>query len=642
MPALFFRIGLPVFGLALLLVAPAAPRADTEQPTFVKDIQPLLAAHCIRCHGPEKPKASVNLAAFTDERAVQRQPKLWRRVLKQLETRAMPPEEEKQPSDAERQRLAGWVKQALAVKKPDPGPAVVRRLNRTQYERTIRDLLGMDFDSRDAVGMPSDSGGEGFDNLATALDVSPALFEKHLAAADRIPERVLGLPDGSPSKDNFNRGQAKQACDRLLFVKPSEQLSKRDAARRIIRSFARRAFRRPVSDAEIDRLLQLFDLADQRGDRFENGIRLMVKAVLASPRFLLRIEQDRPEATGPYRINDHELAARLSYFLWSTMPDEPLLQLADAGKLSYPDVLQQQVRRMLKDPKARALTDHFGLQWLQLRKLNDARPSQEFFPTFTGGLRNAMREEVTIFFDKLREEDRSVLELLDADYTYVNEELARHYGIADVKGGQMRRVALRPEDHRGGLLGMAGILTMTSHTSRTSPTLRGKWVLDVIFGTPLPPPPPDAGQLKEEKKDKTPKTFRELMAQHATQNTCAACHRKMDPLGYALDNFDAVGHWRSDDGLDTSGQLPTGEKFTGPHELKSLVRQRQDAFVTNLTEQLLIYALGRELQPCDEDTIRAVTAALKDNGYRFGALVLEIVKSYPFQYRRNRTQDESD
>jgi mono/diheme cytochrome c family protein len=642
MPAFASRLGLPAFGLALLLVAPAAPRAATEPSLFVKDIQPLLATHCIRCHGPEKPKASLNLAAFTDEKSIQRQPKLWRRVLKQLETRAMPPEDEKQPSDAERQRLAGWVKQALAVTKPDPGPAIVRRLNRTQYERTIRDLIGIDFDSRDAVGMPSDSGGEGFDNLATGLDVSPALFEKYLAAVDRILERVLGMPDGSPSKDNFNRGQAKQAGDRLLFVKPGEQLSKRDAARLIIRSFARRAFRRPVSDAEIDRLLQLFDLADQRGDRFENGIRLMVKAVLASPRFLLRVEQDRADATGPYPISDHELAARLSYFLWSTMPDETLMQLADAGKLSYPDVLQQQVRRMLKDPKGRALTDNFGIQWLQLRKLNDARPSQEFFPTFTGGLRNAMREEVTIFFDKLREENHSVLDLLDADYTYVNEELARHYGIPDVKGGQMRRVALRPEDRRGGLLGMAGILTMTSHTSRTSPTLRGKWVLDVIFGTPPPPPPPDAGQLKEEKKDKTPKTFRELMAQHATQNTCAACHRKMDPLGYALDRFDAVGRWRTEEGLDTSGQLPTGEKFNGPQELKSILRQRQDAFVQNLTEQLLIYALGRELQPCDEDTVRAVTAALKDNDHRFGTLVLEVVKSYPFRHRRHRSVDDSD
>ncbi len=294
---------------------------------------------------------------------------------------------------------------------------------------------------------------------------------------------------------------------------------------------------------------------------------------------------------------------------------------------------------MLADPKARVLTDGFAVQWLQLRKLWDARPSQEFFPTFTNGLRGAMYAETVQFFDNLRTQDRSVLELLDADYTYVNEELARHYGIPDVKGGQMRRVELKPEYHRGGLLGMGSVLTMTSHTSRTSPTMRGKWVLDVLFGTPPPPPPPDAGVLKERKKGEEPKTFRQLMALHATQNACASCHKKMDPLGYALDRFDGIGKWRDDPSLDTTGQLPTGEKIDGPGELKQLVLKRQDAFVQNLAEQLLSYALGRELEPCDEPTVRNLAAAMKKNDYRLSTLVVEIVKSYPFRHRRNRTAE---
>lgn len=626
------------FGL-LLTVFAAAP-AYSADAVAGKDVQELLATYCLRCHSAEKPRGSANLAALADAKTPAAQAKLWRRVLKQVETREMPPEDEKQPTAEERQRLLAGIKQALTIGKADPGPAVVRRLNRTQYDRTIKDLVGIDFNSGEAVGMPTDTGAEGFDNLANGLDVSPALLEKYLAAADKILERVLGLADGTPSKDNFNRNQAKQAADKLLFAKPSDQLAKRDAARQIIERFARRAFRRPVTAAEIDRLLQLYDITEKRNDRFENGVRLMMKAVLVSPRFLLRTEQDRDKATEPFAVNDHELAVRLSYFLWSTMPDETLFKLADEGKLADPEVLEQQVRRMLKDPKARALTDNFGVQWLQLRKLNEARPSQEFFPSFTPGLRHAMREEVILFFDKLREDNGRVLDLLDADYTYVNEELARHYGIADVKGNQMRRVALTTEHKRGGLLGMAGILTMNSHTSRTSPTLRGKWMLDVIFGTPPPPPPPDAGQLKEDKKDKAPKSFRELMAQHAGQATCAGCHRKMDPLGYALDRFDAIGRWREGSDLDTSGQLPTGEKFNGPQELKQLVLQRQDAFVHNLTEQLLVYALGRELLPCDENTVRDVSAALKKDDHKFGTLVLDIIKSYPFRHRRPRADLE--
>jgi hypothetical protein len=314
--------------------------------------------------------------------------------------------------------------------------------------------------------------------------------------------------------------------------------------------------------------------------------------------------------------------------------------LADAGKLSDPAVLEQQVRRMLAEPRGRALTDNFAAQWLQLRKLATARPSTEFFPTFTPQLRQAMYDETATFFDHLRTDDRSLLDLLDADYAFLNADLARHYGIGGVEGDALRKVALKPDARRGGLLGMGSVLSLTSHTSRTSPTLRGKWILEVIFGTPPPPPPPDAGMLKEDhEKGEEPKSFREQMAQHAANPTCASCHKRIDPLGYGLENFDAIGAWRDTAGggrpLDNTGQLPTGEKFTGAGELKKLVLARRDDFVHNATEQLLTYALGRDLQYYDECPVREVKSALERDSYRFSTLVVGIVKSFPFQHRKN-------
>lgn len=633
--------------LGSIVVFGSTPAWTAEPPSFERDIRPLWASHCVKCHGPEKAKGGINLAGIGDEKAALRQRKLLRKVLAQVQAKEMPPAKAPPLSEEQRTLLLRWLEPALRVvdcanpADRDPGPAIPRRLNRTEYERTIYDLIGVRVNARELVGLPDDATGQGFDTLANGLTLSLTQLEKYFAAADKILERLLGMPDGTPSKDNFHHDEARRAADAILFSRPGEHQTGRDAARQVIARFARRAFRRPVAESEVDRLMRLYAAAERRGDRHENGVRLLLKAVLVSPHFLLRVERDRPAAREPYPVSDHELASRLSYFLWATMPDEELFFLADQRKLSDPAVLDQQIKRMLADRKARALTDYFGVQWLQLRKLHEARPSQEFFPSFTNGLRQAMYDEAVTFFDKLREEDKSILDLLDADYTYVNEELAKHYQLADVRGQQLRKVALRPEDHRGGLLGMGGILTMTSHTSRTSPTLRGKWVLDVIFGTPPPPPPPEAGALKEDqKKGEAPKTFRELMARHATQASCAGCHKKMDPLGYALDRFDAVGRWRENQNgqpLDTFGQLPTGEKFDGPGELKQIIRKRQEEFVRNATEQMLIYALGRELQDADECVIRDALAASRKENYRFSALVREIVQSYPFRYRRNAT-----
>ncbi len=430
-------------------------------------------------------------------------------------------------------------------------------------------------------------------------------MEKHFAAAELILDKMKPLKGASP--------------------------------REIVARFGRRAYRRPVQDDEIDRLMTLHARAAARGDAPEKALRLPLKAVLVSPHFLFRVEREQP-GTKPYRIRDSELAVRLSYFLWSTMPDDALSADAEQGKLSDPAVLEAQVRRMLAHPNAKALTLNFAAQWLQLRKLEYARPSTEFFPSFNNRLKQAMREEATTFLDKLREEDRSVLDLLDSDYAWLNGELAKHYGIAGVEGKDFRRVALQPEHHRGGLLGMGAVLALTSHTSRTSPTLRGKWILEAIFGTPPPPPPPDAGTIKEQKKGVEPKTFRELMALHATQPACATCHKRIDPLGFALENYDAVGAWRDTQGgkpMDAVGVLPSGERFEGVAGLKQVLLRSRDAFERNLIEQMLAYALGRDVLDTDECAIREIQTAAAKNEHRFSTLVLGVVKCFPMQYRRN-------
>jgi hypothetical protein len=366
----------------------------------------------------------------------------------------------------------------------------------------------------------------------------------------------------------------------------------------------------------------------------------MFKAVLLSPNFLFRIEEDRaaPGTTQAYRVSDYELASRLSYFIWASLPDPELIAVAARGKLSDPATLDAQVRRMLADPKARALSEEFAAQWLRLKSLDEARPTQEFFPTFNDELKEAMRQETILFFDSLRTENRPITTLLDADYTFVNERLAENYGIPGIKGPQMRRVTLQPDEHRGGLLGLGAILSMTSHTFRTSPTQRGKYVLEVILGTPPPPPPNNVAQIEDAANKADIKTFRELLAQHATNATCAGCHSRIDPLGFGLDNYDAIGRWRvstKEQPLDTTGVLPSGESFEGPAGLKKVLAGKRDRFVDNLCEQMLTYALGRQLKSYDRPVVREISAAVARDNYKFATLITAVAQSFPFQHRKN-------
>lgn len=622
--------------IVITLAGTSLLSARAATPDFEREIRPLVEARCIKCHSEKKTKGGVDFTLFKDTSSALKKQKVWRNALEQIETKEMPPEDEEAMPDAERAKLAGAIKGLLALLDSDdpatrdPGPPLLRRLTRVEYNLTIRDLTGLDGDAAESVGMPDDTPVTGFATFAAGQTLSAALMEKYFAAADKLIERLKVAAE--PSAKKFDKDRA--ALDALFAGLPGA-MDERAAAEKFIAGFARRAFRRPAKAEELAKLIKLYEAAAKK-EPFVKAALSMLKPVLVSPAFLFRAEKDG-DGKEPHRISDLELATRLSYFLWSTAPDETLLALAEQNKLSDEKVLDEQVKRMLASPKAKALAENFGSHWLQFRKVNEARPSTEFFPAFNGKLRAAMYSETLTFFDKLREEDRSVLELLDSDYTYVNEPLAKLYGIDGVKGEKLQRVSLKPELHRGGLLGMGSILALTSHTNRTSPTQRGKWVLEVLFANPPPPPPANAGQFKDDNKKgrKEPKDFREKLAMHATEASCAACHKKIDPLGFGLENFDAIGMWReSGKGIDASAQLPGGEKFNGVGELKKIVIRRQDEFERGMIGSMLSYAIGRELDWYDERVVTGIKKEMETKGHTYSALVMGIVKSYPMRYRR--------
>jgi hypothetical protein len=385
-------------------------------------------------------------------------------------------------------------------------------------------------------------------------------------------------------------------------------------------------------------LLRLADSIPKDGNNNEKGLQLAMQAVLVSPHFLFRIEMggDDEKPAEFYPLNDWELATRLSYFLWSSMPDDDLLALCREGKLRKDDNLEKQVRRLLKDPKASALVENFFDQWLQIRGLKTFTPNPEQFPTFNEELRAAMQQETERFCEHTIKEDRSVLEFLDADYTFVNERLAKHYGIQGVEGDDFRKVKF-PDNHRGGVLTQASILSITSNPTRTSPVKRGKWILENILGTPPPPPPANVPELKEGKEAVLSGTMRQRMEQHRADPNCAACHQRMDPLGFGFENFDAIGAWRTKEGkndIDASGVLTGGITFNGPAELRAILKRREGAFARCLTEKMLTFALGRGMERYDKCTIDEVARNLAKDNYKFSSLVLEIVRSEAFQKRR--------
>ena len=414
-------------------------------------------------------------------------------------------------------------------------------------------------------------------------------------------------------------------------------------ARQILDKLVRRAYRRPVQEREIEALLRLVELVDQEGESFAQGIQQVLRAILVSSHFLFRIEQ-HPDPNNPrlfHEINPHELAARLSYFLWSSMPDDELFLAAEKGELGAAERVERQVRRMLGKPNSRALVENFGGQWLQLRNLESVTPDPDRFPNFDHELRTAMLRETALFFETIVQEDRSVLDFLDAPFTFLNGRLADHYGIEDVTGDQFRRVKL-DGGQRGGILTHGSILTVSSYPTRTSPILRGKWLLDNILGGSPPDPPAGISELNEEEVG-LHGTLREQLEQHRSNPGCAACHMKMDALGFGLENYDAVGAWRTHDSgfpIDASGTLPGGKSFSGPYELRRILANEKKDFARRLTEKMLTYALGRGLERYDEPTIEEIVERLERDQYRFSRLIVEIANSKPFRMRRGEEEKQ--
>ena len=401
--------------------------------------------------------------------------------------------------------------------------------------------------------------------------------------------------------------------------------------------------RRAVTNEDLRVPLKFYKDARVDGD-FDAGIEMAVRAILTSPEFLFRVERD-PAGSGTrpnqnYRISDVELASRLSFFLWSSIPDDELLGLAIQNKLHDPVVLEQQTRRMMADPRSKALVNNFAGQWLYLRNLAAATPDARLFPDFDDNVRQAMQQETELFFESIVREDRSVMDLLGANYTFLNDRLARHYGIPNVYGSQFRKVTLADNSMRGGLLGQGSILTVTSYANRTSPVLRGKWILENILGTPPPPPPGNVPPLGDNPPVGKLPTMRERMAQHRTNAACSSCHQLMDPIGLSVENFDAVGRWRNrdtdDSQVDATGSLPSGVTFTGVDGLKKALLDHPDAFVATASEKLLTYAVGRGLDYYDAPTVRAIVRDARSKNYRFSSLIAGVVKSTPFQMRRSQ------
>lgn len=754
-------------------IAAEKKRRSSQAMTEFRDhVAPFLKKHCIDCHGADEQSAEIAFHTFKDLSGIRKRRRVWERVTRVLESGIMPPKDhDVQPSEKDSKRVVKWIDDLFRVDcrlVDDPGRVTIRRLNRAEYNNTIRDLLGVDFEP--AKDFPSDDVGYGFDNIGDVLSLPPLLMEKYLNAAEAIAEKAIVVSDPKKlaqkksgrqltASKGVRRGRgdfyqlsssgnvsarfdfprtgeyllrAEAAADqagkelakmefrldgrkvkvfevkgrrrpgryeikvrvekgtrrfaaafindyynpkarnprdrdrnlavrflevrgpiglppanlspthkRIFIARPGPKKSPQQAAREILTPLATRAFRRPATPDEIDRLLRLVEFVLKQGDSFERGIQVALQSILVSPHFLFRVESDQEpnNADAQHSIKDYELATRLSYFLWSSMPDDELFRLAGRGELHKPEVLERQVRRMLNDPKSAAITDNFASQWLNLRILDEVTPDRKRFPGFNEKLRADMRRETELFFTAVMRENRSILDFLDGKFTFLNERLAKHYGISGVKGNDFRRVAFNGPvgKQRAGVLTHASILTITSNATRTSPVMRGKWILVNIFDTPPPPPPPGVPELDEEKIAAGDLSLRKQLEIHRKNPVCASCHNQMDPLGFGFENFNPVGRWREKDGknpIDSSGVLPSGARFRGPIELVGILKRRKSDFAQCFTKKMLTFALGRGLEDYDMCTVDEIVKRAAKDDYRFVTIVTEIVKSKPFLMRR--------
>jgi len=607
--------------LALLVLIPAAPgllRAEQDkelaamqaeaQKAFKDHVEPFVKQYCVECHG-DRPKAGLNLRVAVRKPGDPAFARKWMEAIANVNAHDMPPEDADQPKDDERKRFLDALAQIKYLAARDPGPFVIRRLTKVEYGNTLHDLLGVDASL--ANELPDEVPGEGYLN-----SLSPMQTEQYLGIANAA---LRQMPD-DVQKRLFGGGE----------------VHVRDVARKI----ARTAYRRPPTQNELDVLVSVFDLGTANKLDRSAALKLMLKAVLVSPQFLfITPSKDAPTGEKIMPLDDYQLASRLSYLLWATMPDAELSKLADEGRLRDPDMLEAQTMRLLADNRSRALFDGFGAQWLGLDKLATQPFDEKKFPQMTPEMRRAMVDEARLLFDSIVRENRSVVSFVSADYTFLNRTLATIYGLEKtITGSDLQKVSLT-DANRGGILGMPGVLAATSFATRTSAVNRGVWVLEQVLGQHVPPAPPNVPALeKQDQKKVANLTLRQRTELHRTNAVCANCHKILDPIGFGLENFDAIGRWRDKDEsggpIDAVGELPGGKRFTSPKELKALIAARETDLARNLTEKLLAYALCRQLDGYDHIIVDQMLQTIAKDGFKMQTLISEIVTSYPFLNRR--------
>ncbi len=622
--------GMRVF--LLLCCAVLDTRANGGQAGYsFADSQTFLGTYCKTCHQGSAPAGGFAIQRLGTQESLGADSK-WASVISRVRNVEMPPKGMPAPSADERRQFTDWAESTLRTRTCSgtivPSAAPIRRLNREEYTATVQYLLDLHMDLGQAL--PADgAGGEGFDNAAEAMVLSPLHAEKYLEAAKQATDFA--------SKEFRSR-------QLVLVSKPGRGVSSKQAAHEILAAFLPRAFRRPVPEKEIEPYLALFHAAQKRGQSFEQAIFFTLRAVLVSPDFLFHVEP----ANGTNQVqplDQYALASRLSYFLWGTMPEPLLFDLAAQGKLNDPIVLKGVVHRMLQDQRSIVFASRFVGQWLRTQELGlNKIPDPKMFPGYSNEeLRSDIGYQPILFFHELIAQNLSLLNLIDSDHTILTKALSKHYDEAPLSGKldeQPEWTQLKPGSKRGGVLGMAAVLGVSSYPHRTSPVLRGAWVLESVLGTPPPPPPPNVPALPEDRTGAAPTSVRERLSMHRANPVCAGCHARIDPLGFALENFDALGRWRVEDSgkpIDASSQLLDGTKIDGPAQLKAYLLTRKDLIIRNLTSKMLGYALGRALTPKDSCTVDAIVAELKDNDYSAERLIQAVVLSVPFRYQAPHT-----
>ncbi len=607
-------------------------QTQTEDPDqaaeqfFKKQVTPFIKNYCLECHQNKRPtRGGLNFSPALKSPGHAAFREKWTKAVARVKAHDMPPNEAEQPTDEEREMFEQWLGKLKYLSPKDPGPFIIRRLTKAEYSNTLRDLFGVD--TAIANALPDEVSGEGYLN-----SLSPLQLEQYLSIADAVLNQALTTNDNQPTK----------LQQQLFGNAPASSGEEQTAARQVAQSLAKKIYRRPGTDEEINVLVNVYDLGRANKLDYLAALRLMLKAMLVSPQFLFITPAEEVATEAEIvPLDDYQLASRLSYLLWSTKPDDTLIALADSKELHEPNILSTQVKRMLEDPRSRGLFDGFASQWLGLEKLKSKTFDTTKFPEMTPEMRLAMTDEVRLFFGSVVRENQSIARLIDSDYTFLNQDLSKLYGLDQaIAGPELRKVQLT-DKNRGGILGMPGVLASTSFPNRTSPVNRGVWVLEQVLGEHVPSAPPNVPALdKQNQQMVATMTLRERFELHRSDAVCANCHRLLDPIGFGLENFDAIGRWRDcdDNGatIDASGELPGGVRFASPRELKTMVAGRLDDFTRTLIEKLLAYALCRRLEGYDEIVVDELMQQVSEDGYRMQTLVTAVVTSYPFTHRRTK------